>query len=249
MEKALEKFITHWKEQPNVRGIMLTGSYAVGIPKKDSDVDIRLILDDSVSKSFKGLQTIDGYCFSYIGRSKAVTLEKFNRQFFSNVKMEARIYNVGKIILDPFGDIAEIIAVAKTYVATPLIKKEISEHDLQLYMYSVYKKYQYLLTTSPKDPFYDYNYILYLKNVLTFYAEKLNAEMVYGNDSKLIRFLTDETYLETYNFPPFPDADFKELWLAALHTKNLTNLQQLHDFLRKHLYNFNEHTTHIEWEK
>lgn len=249
MEKALEKFIIYWKKQPNIRGILLTGSYAVGLQNEHSDVDIRLILAETVEKSFKGLKTIDGYCFSYMGRSKAETLQKFNHQFFSNVKMEARIYTIGKIIHDPHGDIAEIIKVARMYADTPLIQKEVSEEDRQLYMYSLQQKYEYLQHTTPKNPFYDYNYVLYLKNMLTFYAETLNAEMLYGNDSKLIRFLTDEKYLKAYNFPSFPDEQFKNLWINALTEKNNKNLHTIHNFLRENLYNFNKTKTHITFEK
>jgi predicted nucleotidyltransferase len=247
MEEALKKFIAHWTPKEEVKGILLTGSYAVGIQNEHSDIDIRLILDDAVQESFKGLETIDGYCFSYLGRSRAVTLTKFNNQFFSHVKMEARMYNVGKIVYDPFDIVAEMKKVAAIYVATPLVPKNISESDLQLNMHSLYKKYEYITQSTPSDPFYDYNYILYLKNALQYYAEKVNAEMIYGNDSKLIRFLTDETYLQAYNFPPFPDNHFKTLWLSALEKKNLTELQQLHDFLRKHLHKFNEFSTHIRW--
>lgn len=247
MEKALEKFITHWKQQPNVRGILLTGSYAVGIQKEDSDVDIRLILKDDAPASFKGLETIDGFSFSFIGRSKAVTLKKFNRQFFSHVKMEACIYNVGKILHDPFGDIAEIMKVAKVYVDTPLVAKEISEADLKLYMYSLHKKYSYIMSADPEDPFYVYNYMMYLKSALNRYADFINAEIMFENDSKLSRFLTDERYLAAYGYEKFPDQDFMVLWLAGLKEKSTSCITEIHSYLRKNLHNFNDDNTIIFW--
>ncbi|AXG68646.1 hypothetical protein KORDIASMS9_00862 [Kordia sp. SMS9] len=247
MEKALEQFITHWKTQVNVRGILLTGSYAVGIQKEDSDVDIRLILDDTVQESFKGLETIDGFSFSFIGRSKAVTLKKFNRQFFSHVKMEACIYNVGKILHDPFGDISEIMKVAKIYVETPLIVNEVSEADLKLYMYSLYKKYSYIISTDPEDPFYIYNYMMYLKSALKCYADVINAEVMFENDSKLHRFLTDDRYLAAYGYSKFPDQDFMKLWLAALKEKSTKGITEIHKYLRQNLHNFNDSNTIISW--
>ncbi|WP_046743255.1 nucleotidyltransferase domain-containing protein [Kordia zhangzhouensis] len=248
MEKALQKFISYWKQKDMVRGILLTGSYAVGIETKNSDVDIRLVLDDSTTGSFKGLETIEGFTFSFIGRSQSITLDKFNRQFFSHVKMEARIYHIGKAIYDPYGEVAFLQEIAKNYVETPLISKEVSETDCQLYMHSLYKKYEYIQNSNPKDPFYMYNYILYLEKAISYYAEKLNAEMIYGNDSKLIRFLTDEKYIKTYGFPSFPDAKFKALWLAALNKREKSQLESIHIFLRKHLHNFNESSTLIEWD-
>lgn len=239
--------MAHWKQQKQIRGILLTGSYAVGIQNTTSDIDIRLILNDDVQTSFKGLETIDGYCFSYIGRSKAITLQKFNRQFFSHVKMEARIYNVGKVLYDPFGDVTKIMELAKTYVETPLIAKEISEDDLQLYMYSLYKKYQYIVNSTPDDPFYDYNYMMYLKSALNYYADVLNTEIMFENDSKLSRFLTDERYLSAYGYSKFPDQDFINLWLSALSEKSIHKIEDIHNFLRKNLHNFNSDNTIISW--
>ena len=249
LEKVLEKFVVHWKQQLNLRGILLTGSYAVGLQNENSDVDIRLILKYSVEKSFKGLETIDEYCFSYMGRSKAETMQKFNHQFFSNVKMEARIYAVGKIVHDPFGDIAEILKVAHVYSDTPLIKKEVSNEDLKLYMYSLSQKYQFIEKTTPEDAFYDYNYILYLKSTLAYYAEKLNIEMNYGNDTKLFRFLIDEKYLSAYKYPEFQDKTFRNLWISALIKKDKNSLNILHNFLEENLCNFNKSTIRIEWKK
>lgn len=248
MKEALQKFILHWKQQQYVRGILLSGSYAVGIQNDHSDIDIRLILDDNTTTSFKGLETIDGFCFSYIGRSKAVTLKKFNRQFFSKVKMEARIYNIGEILYDPFNDVAEIIEVAKTYVETPLVKKEVSENDVQLYMYSLHKKYEYLINTSADDPFYDYNYIMYLKNALNYYADVLNIEMIFDNDSKLNRFLADEKYLSAYGHSKFPDQNFITIWTRALKEKNILNLKEINYYLRKNLHNFNNEKAVIYWK-
>ncbi|EDP96627.1 nucleotidyltransferase domain-containing protein [Kordia algicida OT-1] len=247
MEKALEKFIARWKQKGIVRGILLTGSYAVGIQNENSDIDIRLVLDNTTTTSFKGLETIDGFSFSYIGRSKAVTLEKFNKQFFSHVKMEARIYNVGKILFDPYRDIATLQQIAKNYVETGLIPRKTSETDRQLHMYSLHKKYEYILNTTPDDPFYTYNYILYLKNALNFYASVLNTEIIFENDSKLHRFLTDKHYLEMYGYTSFPDQEFIKLWLLALEKREIKEIREIYTYLRKNLYKFNESSTLIEW--
>jgi predicted nucleotidyltransferase len=248
MEKALEKFIAYWKQREDVKGILLTGSYAVGIENADSDVDIRLLLTDDATTSFKGLDTIDGYVFSFIGRNKSVTLQKFNRQFFSHVKMEARIYTVGKVLYDPVSDIASLIEVAKTYVESPLIAKEISESDLELYMHSLHKKYSYVLNSTNEDPFYAYNYILYLKNALNYYADVLNAEIMFENDSKLSRFLTDERYLSAYGYSKFPDQYFLDLWLSALKEKSHLKIKEINTYLRKNLHNFNDSNTIISWD-
>jgi len=249
MEKALELFIEKYKQQYTIRGILLTGSYAVGIQNADSDVDIRLLLAEDATISFKGLDTIDGFVFSFIGRSKSVTLQKFNRQFFSHVKMEARIYNVGKILYDPFGEIASIKEVAKTYVETPLIAKEISKDDLELQMYSLHKKYMYVINSTNEDPFYDYNYILYLKSVLNFYADFLNTEIMFVNDSKLKRFLTDDRYLSAYGYSKFPDQTFIKLWFLALRKKKVTHIKSINSYLRKNLHNFNDSNTIISWQE
>ena len=87
MKEALEKFVDHWKKREEIEGILLSGSYAVGLENKNSDVDIRLVLNPNQTRGIKGLQDIDGFSFSYLGSTKNITTKSFNLNFFINSKL------------------------------------------------------------------------------------------------------------------------------------------------------------------
>jgi len=62
---ALEKFLKEWKEKDFVEGALLTGSYAIGMETKYSDVDVYIILSDSVEWRERGNKVIDGVLIEY----------------------------------------------------------------------------------------------------------------------------------------------------------------------------------------
>jgi len=57
--KAIYKFIENWEEKENITGVLLSGSYAVGNPSKNSDVDVIIILSDNVNVRNQTLTSVN----------------------------------------------------------------------------------------------------------------------------------------------------------------------------------------------
>lgn len=47
MENSLKEFVDYWKSKDYVLGILLTGSHALGLQNENSDIDIRIIFNNT----------------------------------------------------------------------------------------------------------------------------------------------------------------------------------------------------------
>lgn len=240
MKQALDEFINFWKDKEYVVGILLSGSYAVGLENKNSDVDIRLVLDSNQKNSFKGLQEINGYSFSYLGNTKKSISNTFNFDFFNNSKVEARIFSIGQILHDKTGEMEELKKISKYYYDLPFVEKIISEDDRKIMMYTMYSKYNYLMEIDSNSPFFVFNYMIFMRHVLISYFYILNLESVI--DSKWEKILTDHTYISKYNFELFPDRKFMKLWIKNISPENVNkkSLSTTYEYIRKKTYPIDE---------
>jgi predicted nucleotidyltransferase len=236
MEHALNEFITFWKNKEYIVGILLSGSYAVGLENEKSDIDIRLILDSRQEKSFKGLQEINGYSFSYLANTKESISDLFNIDFFSNSKIEARIFSVGKILYDKTGALGELKKISKYYFELPFIEKIISEDDRKIIMHTIYSKYTSLMERDSESPFFLFNYMIFMRQVLNSYFHILNMETV--TESKWEKILTDRQYSLAYNFELFPDQKFIKLWIKSVSIENICKESStaVYEYIRKKIY-------------
>ncbi|WP_245610422.1 nucleotidyltransferase domain-containing protein [Thermococcus celericrescens] len=62
---ALEIFLEEWREKDFVEAALLTGSYAISMETKYSDVDVYIILSDNVDWRERGNKIIDGILIEY----------------------------------------------------------------------------------------------------------------------------------------------------------------------------------------
>lgn len=236
MIQALEEFINFWKQKEYVIGILLSGSYAVGLENNKSDIDIRLLLDSNQTKSFKGLQEIKGYSFSYLANTKESISELFNIDFFNNSKIEARIFSVGRILYDKTGALGELKEISKHYFELPFTEKIISEEDRKIIVHTMYSKYTYLMEIDVQSPFFLLNYMIFMRHIFSSYMYILNMETV--TESKWEKVLMDQNYVSAYNFALFPDQKFVKMWVKSISGKNVSkkSLTAVYKYIRKKIY-------------
>lgn len=246
MKSILEKFVDYILDKGEISGILVCGSYAVGLQSNISDVDIRLLIAPTQKTSFKGLKKIDGYNFSYLGRTKEVYINKIKQDFANNIKIDARNFTLGKIIFDKDGQMNEIKEASRHYFHSKFEQKNITDNDLISIMHSLYIRYDYL-KSKPSSPFFIYNYFSFIKQSLMCYAKILNIEMVV--DHKLEKLLTDEEYVSTYNFESFPDKIFLELWIKKISIKNpkSKDAKELYEYLCKKIKKINPNNLFFYW--
>lgn len=246
MKEALQEFVEIWKEKEEVIGILLCGSYAVGLGKKHSDVDIRLLLNEDQDIQFKGLIEINGLSFSYLGRTKESVIKKFNTDYFNNSKIEARNFQKGKTLYDQNEEIKEIKKIAAHYFKTPFLNKQISEEERKDMMYSLLSRYEYLkVAGDTASPYFQYNYMLFMRLALMYYTKILKIELDF--DTKLERMLNDKEYIKAYEFEMFPDRVFINLWQESLKTRSKIALDDIFEYLKKMIYNIDQKNFMMHW--
>ncbi|WP_114904388.1 nucleotidyltransferase domain-containing protein [Kordia sp. SMS9] len=245
MKEALQTFINIWKEKEEVNGILLCGSYAVGLGKKHSDVDIRLLLNDDQELQFKGLQEINGTSFSYLGRTKEKIIKKFNTDYFNNSKIEARNFHKGQILYDQNDTIKKIKAIAAHYFKTPFLKSETSLEARKDMIHSLFSRYEYLKEADENAPFFHYNLMLFMNLAIMYYSKILKIELDF--DTKLDRMLNDKAYIENYEFEEFPDKAFINLWQKTIETRRKSDLETIFQYLKKVLYDIDQKNFIMYW--
>ncbi|WP_336716808.1 nucleotidyltransferase domain-containing protein [Chryseobacterium mucoviscidosis] len=245
MEQALEEFINYWKAKKYVTGILLSGSYSVGLENENSDVDIRLVFTKKHKKSIKGVQLINGYKFSYLGRPLHTTLKKFSSDFLANNKFEIRIFSIGKILYDKQKSVDLLIETAKVYLQTPFVKRKMDKETIEINMYSIYCNKIFLESLPESSPFFSYHYYNFFKQTLKFYGSYLGYE--YYIDSKIEKILTDTTYQKIYFWDKFPDQDFLIIWLDNLNKNERNSIILIYLYLSKKILNIDEKKFTMLW--
>jgi len=247
MEEALNKFIEYWKGKKYVEGILLSGSYAVGLEKENSDIDIRLIFNSKNKKSIKGLTVIDGYIFSYLGRSINSTKKKIGIDFFNKNKFEARIFSIGITLYDKNKNTEKLIEIAKTYFNTPFIKKEISIEEIKTNMYALYSSKFFLESLPENSSFFIYHYYNFLRQSIRFYSVFIGYEFFI--ESKIEKILTDKIYREIYSWREFPDQNFIKIWIECLEYNNISkdSIVLIYCYLEKLIVKIDEKKFTISW--
>ena len=247
MEEALNEFIEHWKSKRRVVGILLTGSYAVEQQNRNSDIDIRLIINNTNGKSIKGLTTINGYKFSYLGRSAESTKKKFSSDFLNYNKFEARIFTIGKILYDRKDEVRNLIETAKIYLNTPFITKKINKEELNTRMYTIYSYKTYLDSLDEASPYFAYTYFLFMKLILSFYSSYLGYEFFL--DFKTEQILTNLNYRNIYIWETFPDQHFASLWNKNILQQNVNkkSVKSIFNYLQKKIVTVNENNFKMTW--
>lgn len=246
MEKTLEKFIKYWKEKSYVVGILLTGSYAIDQQNESSDIDIRIFFEIG-TKTVKGYIIIDGYKFSYLGRSYEKSKKIMDYEFSINNKLEVNTINIGKILYEKSNIIQDLKKIAQIYLLKKFTERKKSEEELKTMIYILFNYMNYMNSLKEDSPFFIYTYMLFMKLSLRYYSDILNFENV--SDLKIEKLFTNAEYRTKCNWDDFPDTQFIMLWLNSINKAgiNKKNLRTMFDYLKDRIYNFDEKKIEITW--
>lgn len=248
MEKALEKFLENWRNNKDVVGIILTGSHAINLNHKNSDVDIRIFLTEGF-KTTKGLTEIDGFKFSYLVRSHNIIESRFKKEFSMNSRFEATTISMSKIIFEKDGIVSELKKLADYYQEKNFTVRNIDEETLKSNIYLLYNYKSYLETLNEDSPYFIYTYMLFMKISLNFYSHFLNFEIV--SDLKTEKLFTNDLFRDKCNWSKFPDEEFVSLWQNSISPGKINryHLSKMFDFLQERVVKFNIKNHIFSWQE
>ena len=99
-EQALQKFLSDWKTNKEVIGVLVCGSYVTGKPSKQSDVDTHIILKPGTTWRERGNKIVDGFLIEYFANPPEQIKHYFKLDFANNYNDAATQFATGRILID-----------------------------------------------------------------------------------------------------------------------------------------------------
>ncbi|UGU17863.1 hypothetical protein LS482_08270 [Sinomicrobium kalidii] len=227
-------FLDLWKNQEHTEGILITGSYATQWQNEQSDLDIRIILDDSCEQTLKGVYTTEkALKISYTARSVANTIRLFGVQHKSSFNFEARNICIGKIFFERTDKVSFLQEESQKIINRPFPEK--SKNKLLSEFNSINTEYTKLMGMNTASPFFKLAYFSFLNNVFQCYSIHLNYELVF-DIAKFEEVFFNKDYREVNIYKDFPDSKFLKDWISAISSNVESmkkNARYLYDNLLK----------------
>ncbi|GAA4273594.1 nucleotidyltransferase domain-containing protein [Aquimarina gracilis] len=218
LDQITKEFVSKWKNEKHVEGVLLTGSYATGMQKKDSDIDIRIVFSKDCKLFVKGVEKVSGKLISFLGNSADNVQRMFHVHLNNFSKFQARVFDNGKILYDRNGEVKLLKDEANMIMKRPF--RELSPIEQEMGLYGIWKSKEELLKNN--DYQFNLNYYLFLQDLFVFYSKKLRVEIIHPASFKLDLYLFDSSFTKGYNINAFPDNDFALEFVEALKKKSIT---------------------------
>jgi len=107
-QKRLDIFLADFEHHADVIGVLVCGSYITGNPSNHSDLDVHIVLDESVDYRERGNKIIDGLLIEYFANPPRQILRYFDEDLVEKDLMCQVQFATGEIIFDEKGVIAEL---------------------------------------------------------------------------------------------------------------------------------------------
>lgn len=237
MEKwrqAVELFLKDWKENEEVIGALVCGSYVTGNPSEHSDIDLHILLKSGIDWRERGNKVVDGYLIEYFANPKEQILKYFHEEIASRSCVTAHMFSSGEILFDKTGELGEVVKQSADWMKKPFdemsdISSEIKKYflwDMQDNLHEVYKH--------SRETF-SFVYHCYLKEIYATYSEYTGFPAASAN--KVIRFLENENDKKKYMIPDFPDKVFQNLFVKAAVSSDTNEMVILYENITNHVLN------------
>ncbi|MCK4650363.1 nucleotidyltransferase domain-containing protein [Candidatus Pacearchaeota archaeon] len=239
-EMALNKFIVPWKNNKEVSGIIICGSYITGNPTKHSDIDIYVVLKKGCRWRERGNEIVDGILMEYFANPPEQIEKYLEGDFKKRRQIDAHMFHTGKIILDREGELERLKKLSKKYLNKKFEK--ITPYMYELGKYDLFDMSDNLEEVYfRKTPDFNFVYFNFLEDAFSIYSEFLRYHQI--GENKIYRFLTDKKDRSKYLISDFPDKVFLKNFVLAIKEKNqkkmLRRFVELSKYIQDKMGGFN----------
>jgi len=230
-EEKLNSFLSGFEHFGDVIGVLVCGSYITGNPTRHSDLDVHLILKDSVYYRERGNKVIDDLLIEYFANPPRQIFRYFEDDFHERTLMSQTQFATGKIMLDKTGDLTILKEKALEMIDT-FYKNERetpSMSDLTKYLlWDMLDDLQDALETGKPD--FDFLYFNSLSRMMAFYMQCINRpynfKTIHGN-------VSDGTFRGRYLLRELPNATIRTLIAKSITTVNKSDRLVIYESLTK----------------
>ena len=213
VEKVIKEFVSEWSSDERVEGILLTGSYAIGVQNSNSDIDFRVLISKEYNEPKKITEKIDDFVYSYIIANATFYKSMLEQQHIGYYKQEARIFKIGKICYSSNDTLKNLKNKALKLFEKPFRELQVSEQEKLLYELYIYTD---KFKQKHKRPYYSMEYFTTMVRVFEIYSMFLGYER-FTDLTKLYNILNSAEYRILYHYKEFLDTDFMNLWNNAVN--------------------------------
>lgn len=225
--QRLETFLADCSFNDDIDGVVACGSIVAGHGTPHSDLDVQIVLKDSVAYRERGNKVVDGLLIEYFANPPRQTELYFEEDLRRNKRITATMFATGEVILDKTGSVAQLRQKAQEYLRRPFSKGGKNE----LAKYALWDDLDNLQGMDLQSPYGRYAYYVTLQRLYTMYVEFLGADM--GPTSKLERYFHDADWRAKHAIEEFPDAEFVRLFEAAAGETGFAALKDLTDYVQE----------------
>jgi len=217
--RAYEEAVTCYTDDmgylknPKLLGIVVYGSYTTGCSTKTSDIDLLIVMDDSVKEMQRGAVTINGYKIEYFIKPLAELYTGANIEFYMQSNASLPIIGCGKILYEKNNAITNLRDYILMLYSNPL--PPLSRDDA-IEQAAIIDTALSRLQASLENNAIDFNSSFYLiiEKIRKLYSRMSGCADIPA--AKAVKIYTDERYRLAFCKSQIPDLEFIEKYLELL---------------------------------
>lgn len=231
-EKALNKFLEKYINQPWFEGALLCGSYASGNQNKFSDIDIAIVGKNDMGWQEKSNCYVDGFLMEYT-INPVYKVQEYMKSGFDNHRfIDQNMYAYGVILHDKHG----IMKKLRQQSVRDLKKKikPFSKYSNDFRKYHLWDKYDELHSLKSDGYHADLIYWLLIDGLIDAYYDFKCLPHV--SHAKIEKILTNKAFAKRYHADQLPDKKFTKLLLDCFNAKQkdkIPAVDKLYEYVMK----------------
>lgn len=238
-EQAVEKFIARkgYLSNKNVLGIVLYGSYTTGYNHDKSDVDLHIIMSDTIHELIRGAEIQDGFKIEYFEKPIHDLYESADNDFLTQGNALVPMIGHGRIIFDRFGEVKalqEYILTKYSNQLPPLSGDDAKE--MALIIGNRVTQLEIMCSKNSVD--FNHNYHLLIEKIRKFYSRVCGCADI--PIAKASRIYTDKAYRDSLFKSDIPDSEFLAMYFKTVacdgtNEEKMNNIYALYSYAIRNL--------------
>lgn len=215
IDNIIKKFLDKKMDKKNLIGILITGSYAKNIQRKNSDLDLLLISKSKTKFRERGNVVVGGIMIEYYLNTAQQIRKYFEIDKDQNNPMIFFSILEGKILFEKYKILTKLKAEAEKLINTPYTDSPSNYIEFSKYIIADTLNKMESLFDKKSDSF-SFSYYLSIKMIYDIYAKFVHQPI-------LKDYMLEDYFKENKRFGKiisnFPDRKFASIFHSALITK------------------------------
>lgn len=215
-KQKLNKFIKTFEHKSDIVGILACGSFVTGNPTSHSDLDVHIILAESVDYRVRGNKIVDGLLIEYFANPPRQIRSYFKEDYEEISLMSQTQFATGEIILDTTGIVAELKKEAVEMISDAF--KDIQPANHGLIKYGIWDMLDDLQDLYENErPEFDFIYYANLDQLISIYMQQIKQPY---NKKVILGQITSDIVRKKYLLNELPDELVKNLIQTCITATN-----------------------------